>query len=86
MDKEAAMHYFRHAVERARTVIGHSRPVTELDYRQKKRSSSGGFSPSTGDHDVQTIVLLSVIAILSMLDFMLFCPDLGAVIAQYNQF
>lgn len=83
------MHHFSYAVERAQTVIDRSRrPATALGggYRQPKRPSSGGFIPPVGDQDVLTIVLLSVIAILSALDFMLVCPDLGAVIAQYNQF
>lgn len=83
------MHHFSYAVERARTVLYRSRRrETGLDggYRRAKRPSWGGFIPPIGDPDMLTIVLLSVIAILSVLDLMLFCPDLGSVVAQYNQF
>ena len=36
--------------------------------------------------NLQMIVALSVIGILTALNLMLRFPDLGAVIAQYNQF
>jgi hypothetical protein len=45
-----------------------------------------GFIPPTLDQDRLTIILLMIIMVLSGLDFMLRFPDLGAVIAQYNQF
>ena len=38
------------------------------------------------DQDRLTIVSLSIIAVLSALNFMLRFPELGAVIASYNQF
>jgi hypothetical protein len=44
----------------------------------------GGFIPLIGD--VLPLMLFLIIAVLSALDFMLACPNLGAVIAQYNQF
>jgi hypothetical protein len=83
------MHHFSYAVERLRAVIDRSRgPATARgrDYRRPKCPNSGAFIPPIGDQDVLTIVLLSVIAILSRLDFMLVRLDLSAVIAKYNQF
>ncbi len=38
------------------------------------------------DQDRLTIILLSIIVVLGALNFMLRFPELGAVIASYNQF
>ena len=83
------MYQVSYAVERALAVIDRGRrQPTEFGgaYRRPKRPSSGGFIPPVGDQELLTIVLLLVIAILSALDLMFACPDLGAVIAEYNQF
>ena len=83
------MRQISYAVERARAIFDRGRrPATVFGsgYRRPKHASSGGLIPPIDNHEVLTVVLLSVIAILSALDFMLACPDLGVVIAQYNQF
>jgi hypothetical protein len=84
-----AMHQISYAVERARAIFDRCRRSATMfgaGYRRPKRPGSGGFTRPIDNHEVLTVVLFSVIAILSALDFMLACPDLGVVIAQYNQF
>jgi hypothetical protein len=61
----------------ARVLSGNLRP---------KSARWPGIIPPTIDQDRLTILFLMTIVILSTLNFMLRFPDLGAVIAQYNQF
>ena len=51
-------------------------------------SSAGGhtLTPPAIDHDHLTVISLFIIVVLSALNVMLRFPELGAVIASYNQF
>ncbi len=90
-----SVHRRTNADQRAQTSLA---PLAPLDRDRRPaagimgsdwRSKSArwpGFIPPLIDQDGLTILLLMTIMVLSALNFMLRFPDLGAVIAQYNQF
>jgi hypothetical protein len=89
--EETAMsvHHPKYADGRARTPMGQDRKPAARTMSGDLRSKSArwpGFIPPVIDQDQLTIALLMTVMVLSGLNFMLRFPDLGAVIAQYNQF
>jgi hypothetical protein len=85
-----SVHHGKYADRRARTPLDQDRkPAARTisnDLRPKAVRWLGFAPPSVDDQDNLTILLLMTIMVLSALNFMLRFPDLGAVIAQYNQF
>lgn len=85
-----SVHHGKYADRRARTSLDQSRkPAARTisdDLRPKAARWVGFAPPSIDDQNNLTILLLMTVVILSALNFMLRFPDLGAVIAQYNQF
>jgi hypothetical protein len=89
--EEAAMpvHHGKYADRRARPSLGQDRKPTARVMSGNLRPKSARwpeFIPPIIDQDRLTILLLVTVTVLSGLNFMLRFPDLGAVIAQYNQF
>jgi hypothetical protein len=79
----------KHADRLARTSLHQDRKPTARVISGSLRPKSArwpGIIPPAIDQDRLTVLLLMTIMVLSALDFMLRFPDLGAVIAQYNQF
>lgn len=70
------------------------RPITRKFQPPKKTGRRGldaeqshaNFVGKSASSDLQTIVALFIIALLLIINFILRFPDLGAIIAQYNQF
>ena len=79
----------KYADRRARTPVGQDRKPAATTMSGDLRSKSArwlGSIPPTIDANELTIFLLMIIMVLSALNVMLRFPDLGGVIAQYNQF
>ena len=73
----------------ARTTAKYDLKSAAKSGRAGARLSNAGqrrFTLPVIDQDRLTLVLLFIIAVLVALNFMLWFPDLGAVIASYNQF
>jgi hypothetical protein len=58
----------------------------DIDHLRLKGARKPGFIPPFIEQNSLTSVLLTIIVVLVALNFMLRFPELGAVIAQYNQF
>jgi hypothetical protein len=58
---------------------------TLSELRAKKSAASSWFSAAK-DSDLAAVVIFCAIGLLVMFNVMLRFPDLGAIIAQYNQF
>ena len=73
----------------ARTTAKYDLKSAAKSGRAGARLSNAGqrrFTLPVIDQDGLTLVSLFVIAVLAALNFMLWFPELGAVIASYNQF
>ena len=63
--------------------------VRELQALPEPRSANESwqrFYAALTDHDLQIVVAFCLIGLLLMLNLIFRFPDMGAVIAQYNQF
>jgi hypothetical protein len=89
--EETAMsvHHPKYADRRARTPVDQDRKpaarTISSDLRSKNTRWPRSILPVIDDAEL-TIFLVMIIMVLSVLNVMLRFPELGAVIAQYNQF
>jgi hypothetical protein len=60
--------------------------MSTLPELRAKKSAASSWLSAAKDSDLAAVVIFCAIGLLVMFNVMLRFPDLGAIIAQYNQF